>query len=805
MLADAVARHHPGERLVVLVADDVVSRGPAGARGDAGAGGGGRAPFVRLAATEIGLEPSVLHELALCRSGDDLAACLVPALLAHLLETGRPVVALSPGVVLLAPLDDFARRSLDSGLVLVPRSLRALPEDGRRPSASDAVARGAFTPSIVAAGPAGRRALDWWAQALRAAAADAGASPAAAQPALGLLAQQFGAAVERDPGVGLGAWNAHERELTRSPDGGLLASGSPVTLVDLDGFDPATPHLLAPRYPRPRVLLSEVSELARLCAERVAALARLEPPGTPPGAPRPCAADEDSVLLGDGTPLDERMRRLARRALARDGAERPPDPFDPEGAARFHEWLASPDALDAEAASIPRYLVAVREERRDLLWHFPRVETVDRAHFQEWVANHGLDEARVPPALRAALARTSFWSAPTGVVASSPAALRPGVVLAGYLRAESGVGEAARLAHDAMVASGIDVVPAVLGLTPSRQRHPFGAGDEVPVADRTVNLLWTSADQLPGFASVVGPDFFEGRYTIGYWAWETEELPASMAASATMLDEVWVPSRYVQAAVAPAVDRPVAVFPHPVVAPALDERFDASALGIPSGFRFLFTYDFLSGFARKNPLGLLEAFDSAFAPGEGPVLVLKSVNGERRLEELERLRIAARGRPDVVVLDGYLTAGERAALLASCDCFVSLHRSEGFGLGLAEAMALGKPVIATAYSGNLDFMDGSSALLVPARRVEVGAGAAPYEPDAHWGEPDLGVAAQHMRRVAGDPGAARELGARGRARVLEHHGAARAGDFAARRLGEIGEALRRGYVSRAPDAVRRLR
>ena len=140
---------------------------------------------------------------------------------------------------------------------------------------------------------------------------------------------------------------------------------------------------------------------------------------------------------------------------------------------------------------------------------------------------------------------------------------------------------------------------------------------------------------------------------------------------------------------------------------------------------------------RKNPLAVVEAFTRAFQPGEGPHLLVKSINGHHRVNELERLRAVAAApagchRPRCV-------PGARAqiALTASCDCYVSLHRSEGFGLTMAEAMSHGKPVIATGYGGNLDFMTQENSYLVPYELVAVGQDARPYPSTAMWAEPDL--------------------------------------------------------------------
>ena len=170
-------------------------------------------------------------------------------------------------------------------------------------------------------------------------------------------------------------------------------------------------------------------------------------------------------------------------------------------------------------------------------------------------------------------------------------------------------------------------------------------------------------------------------------------------------------------------------------------------LGFPRRFLFLFLFDFLSVLQRKNPLGLIEAFTRAFSPDEGPVLVIKSINGSLRASELEQVRMAAAGRPDILVVDRHYSAEEKNALLGACDCYVSLHRSEGLGLTLAEAMALGKPVIATGYSGNLHFMTPDNSYLVDYTLSAVPPACGPYPTTARWAAPDLGHAARLLRMV----------------------------------------------------------
>lgn len=162
-------------------------------------------------------------------------------------------------------------------------------------------------------------------------------------------------------------------------------------------------------------------------------------------------------------------------------------------------------------------------------------------------------------------------------------------------------------------------------------------------------------------------------------------------------------------------------------------------------------------------MGLVEAFKKSFAPGEGPQLVLKCINGETRPEKFEALNKAAGGRDDITIMNRYLDPDMSAALMNLCDCYVSLHRSEGLGLTIAEAMLLGKPVIATGYSGNLDFMTESTSFMVPWTRVKVGEDAEAYDADATWAEPDLDVAAEMMRQVYDNPESARRMALAGKA------------------------------------------
>ena len=359
------------------------------------------------------------------------------------------------------------------------------------------------------------------------------------------------------------------------------------------------------------------------------------------------------------------------------------------------------------------------------------------------------------------------------------------VNVTGFLRGGLGLGEAARLYVAALQAGGVPVRTTTVDV-----RLPEVAGAKEKVVEfsemgadleTSFNLVCVNAPELPAFAADVGPEFFEGQRTIGVWAWEVDRIPADWAPAFPLVDEIWVYSHYVAEIISRAAMVPVVRVPLPVIRPVVPEG-TVLDLGLPDQFTFLFLFDFYSTLVRKNPLGLIEAFKRAFEPGEGPQLVLKSHNGDYKPERLASVLGAIGDRPDIHLVDRFLSPAEKNALMDWADCYVSLHRAEGFGLTLAEAMALGKPVIATGYSANTDFMTPANSYLVEHGFTSVGPEGENYPADGTWAEPDLDHAAALMREVFEDQEKASARGQQARADIEEGFSVEAVGRVARRRL-----------------------
>lgn len=335
-----------------------------------------------------------------------------------------------------------------------------------------------------------------------------------------------------------------------------------------------------------------------------------------------------------------------------------------------------------------------------------------------------------------------------------------GVNFAGYLGGEFGLAESARAFARALASAEI---PYVLNNVSVRNHwsraDPVGAYSEE--APYKFNLIHVNAAESRKFLKKRGRRYLNNRYNIGLWYWELPEFPEPLHYCFKYFDEIWVTSHFCAESIAKVSPIPVTRIPYPFVLDDVQAEPERKRFLIPEGsFVFFFSFDFASNGERKNPLGLVRAFRKAFRDDDDVVLFIKSINAHLERSKWLELKEAARGAK-IRLVDEYMTRSEFLSLMKSCDCYVSLHRSEGVGLGMAEAMCLGKPVIATGWSGNMDFMNHGNSFLVDSKLVELAEDSGPYGKGSTWAEPSLDHAAELMRRVFKDREAAMRTARRG--------------------------------------------
>jgi len=331
-----------------------------------------------------------------------------------------------------------------------------------------------------------------------------------------------------------------------------------------------------------------------------------------------------------------------------------------------------------------------------------------------------------------------------------------GINIVGYITSESGTGEAVRGNIKAFESAGFPYALINLDTQYRHEDKTYTYFTENNVYG--INYIHVNADQVPVFYSQKGDEFFEGKYNIGFWVWELTEFPEEWRPHFRHYQEIWTPSSFCVDSLSVMSPVPVIRIPHSIAINQIKD-VNRSYFKLPENhFIFFFIFDMLSYFERKNPLALIEAYKNAFKLTEDVMLVLKFSNSERNVSARDRLIEAAKGLK-IKIIDQYLYKDELNALMNLSDCYVSLHRSEGFGLPLAEAMYLKKPVIATAYSGNIDFMTCNNSFLVKYKIIEIEEDIGPYKKGGVWADPDVLHAAELMRYVFENREIAMEIGA----------------------------------------------
>ncbi len=370
-----------------------------------------------------------------------------------------------------------------------------------------------------------------------------------------------------------------------------------------------------------------------------------------------------------------------------------------------------------------------------------------------------------------------------------------GVNILGSLRSEKGLGRAVR--SDVYSLKAVNI-PIALNDSADSSAVNTGKLDE-PLSESNpfiFNLIHINPNTNATFnASDVNfyeylsdyTNYMNGHYNIGYWIWELDRIPEHWINLSNRLDEVWTASDFSFQSLSRDLSVPVFKIPHSIVLSenSFDKVVSRRDLNLSNDiYVFLFIFDSGSYIERKNPLAVVKSFKKAFSPADKALLYIKTAHTDFNKQKFYELVNAVRGH-NIIVSDSVLTDDQTYSLISLSDCYVSLHKSEGFGLTLAEAMALGKPVIATGYSGNMDFMNKGNSFPVDYRLVKISEDYGVYKKGNVWAEPDVNHAAELMRHVFENREEAKGVGEKGGEYIKSFYGSAFVGEIYKKRLNDI--------------------
>jgi len=757
-LANSFLTFHPESKFYLLLVDGDVSEltidlGPT---------------ITIIKPSDLDLDPEVFMRMAIYYDVTELSTALKPLGLKYLLDTGSEIaIYLDPDIEVFSELVEIPKHLESANIALTPHSLHGFPKDELRPSARDIMASGTFNLGFIAVKNSEQsyEFLSWWNEKLIFdCISDVENNLFTDQRWIDFVPSYYSFSTIREYGYNVAYWNLHEREITKVGSE-YYANTSPLRFFHFSGYSPNKPWILSKHVANePRVVISSNSLLKEL-TENYGKSAVTH------GWDIKSSLSYGYSKLNEQIMLTPRIRKRYRQEVIE--ATRGKSDFPPLANDSQESVLAWLNRQIPESGRLNVSLFDVWKGQPDLQAAFPLALGKEAKRLVWWAHKYGIAEGKINEAA------IKIYDTPMQVAKSlneQHLSNVLGVNVAGYFKGELGVGQFGRLVARAAMASGLPVTTLVNSRTESRQDEEFEFMDSKDIYPVTIGSI--NADQFALWLEEIPSEVQAHSKFVGVWAWETETFPKHMHTAFDYVDEIWAISSFVRDAIQPHTRKPVLVFPCPIIAPLISEKLDRSAIGITEKDEFnLFMFDYFSVFKRKNPLDLIEAHILAFPDGSGPKLVIKTINGQIFASQQEQLRYAVGTRTDIIIINRYMSREQLHSLLNECQTYISLHRSEGYGLTLAEAMSLGKPVIATGYSGNMDFMNKSNSILVPYEMFVVGEDAFPYPDDSRWAQPNIEFAANAMRQLNEDKSLRSRLGDQARIDVAAEFTMERAAEF----------------------------
>ena len=757
-LASSFLKFHPESKFYLLLVDGDVSEitidlGP---------------KIIVIKPSDLDLDPEVFMRMAIYYDVTELSTALKPLGLKYLLDTGSEIaVYLDPDIEVFSGLVEIPKHLESANIALTPHSLNGFPTDELRPTARDIMASGTFNLGFIAVKNSEQsyEFLTWWNEKLIFdCISDVENNLFTDQRWIDFVPSYYSFSVIREYGYNVAYWNLHEREITKV-DSGYYVNSSPLRFFHFSGYSPNKPWILSKHVAdKPRVVISSNSLLKEL-AENYGKSA------VGYGWDIKSSLAYGYSKLSEQIILTSRIRKRYRQEVIE--ATKGKCDFPPLATDSQESVLAWLNKQIPESGRLNVSLFDVWKGQPDLQAAFPLALGKDAKRLVWWAHKYGIGEGKINEST------IKIYDTPMQSARSSneiPLTKKLGVNVAGYFKGEFGIGQFGRLVAQAAIASDLSVTTILNDKTESRQDESFSSTESSHYYQVTVSTV--NADLYPSWKNELSADLVKNSKFVGVWAWEIESFPKEMHVAFDDVDEIWANSSFARDAIQPHTRKPVFVFPCPIIAPQISENLDRSAIGLGELDEFnLFMFDYFSIFRRKNPLDLIEAHILAFPEGSGPKLIIKTINGEGHASDQEQLRYAVGTRNDIIIINSYMSREQLHSLLSECQTYISLHRSEGYGLTLAEAMSLGKPVIATAYSGNMDFMKSRNSILVPFELVPVGQDAFPYPEDSRWAQPDIKFAANAMRELREDESLRSRMGDQARIDVAAEFTMERAAEF----------------------------
>jgi glycosyltransferase involved in cell wall biosynthesis len=706
------------------------------------------------------------------------------------------VVYLDPDVLVVSDLVELKQALADgASIVLTPHSLAPL-DDGKDPDDIRLMRTGAYNLGFCAIhrSPAAFAFIDWWGKhLLEHCVVDLDNGIFVDQKFCDLAPCYFeNVHVLRHPGYNVAYWNLLHRQIKYTGSAGAFAAGDqPLRFFHFSGVVPSDRTVFSKHQDRftvrnigdAKILLDRyIDNLNKHSLIESVNLFKLS---------------YAYSTLANGLFFTDQMRKVY-------GDLNAPAPRKYEEAfngdiGRF--VTLSPAVKQDTGTPVTRLMHHIWSDRADLRAAFPLTTPAGREGFLGWFLATATRECRVPTEIVEAtrvlkepdnsIASTGDANAQPitainyrsdrvlGTELSSWAPMRKigedsaiGLSMFGYFRAETGLGAAARANFMAARGAGVDVVAHNICCPgfENKIEPPFALAGTTETKDCV--LFHVNADSVDQIETIVNPLRLRGKHRIGYWAWELASLPIEWVGAYRKVDEIWAPSRFAAHAFSQRTRMPITVIPHPVAVPTPPANLAGlrAKFGIPADrLTFLTAFDLNSYIDRKNPFAVLKSFKRAFRPSpDSPLLVVKLHGNFHRDSRFDGLVAAIVEDPRIVLIDRVLSNQEIGELQWCCDAFVSLHRSEGFGLWIAECMARGKPCIVTNYSGNTDFTNSFNAMPIGFSMVPVRRGEYPFGEGQWWADPDIEEAVRAMRKLVESSTLRERLGNAARRHILEN-------------------------------------